>query len=55
MDVEDTVTVFVVGVLFACMRRNVVSLDSSDVWIPPMYWRSFVNEEGRREEIQSRT
>ena len=47
--------VLVVGEVFAWMRRNVMSVDESEVWIAPMYWCSFVKEEGRREDIQSRT
>ena len=66
---EVTIMGLAVGVMFAWRRRNVVSLDSSEMLvnsseafedsfeqeIPPMYCRSFGREEGRREEIQSRT
>ena len=55
MEVEVTITGLADGVFFAWMKRNVVSLDDSDGQIAPMYCRSVVRDEGRREEIHDRT
>ena len=44
-----------VGVFFVWLRRNVVSVDDPDGQIAAMYCRSFVKDEGRREEIHERT
>ena len=52
VEVEVTMTGVEVGVVFAWMRRNVVSLDEPDGQMAPMYCWMLVSEEGRREEIQ---
>ena len=54
--VEDEVTITgeEVGIFFAWMRRKMVSLDDPDGRIAPMYCRSFVMDEGRRDEIHGK-
>ena len=54
-DEEVMLTVLAVGVFFAWMRRNVVSVDDPDGQTAPMYCRWFVKDEGSREEIHDRT
>ena len=51
---EVTMSELPVGVFLAWMRRNVVSLDDPEGRTAPMYRFSFVKEEGRSKEIQSR-
>ena len=55
VEVEVTITGLAVGVALACSRRNVVSVDDPDGRTAPMYCRSLVRDEGRREEIHDRT
>ena len=55
VEVEVTMTGLAVGVFLVCMRRNVVSVDDPEGRIAPMYCRSLVSDDWRREEIHERT
>ena len=52
VEVEVTMTGLAVGVLFAWMRRNGVSLDAPEGWMAPMYCRWLGSDDGRRKVTQ---